>query len=655
MIPIKLNYPAGFEEEFSQNTRWFADFIKKYNSGNESSRQLLLMATDEYYKYLEYLGSISSVVVEAFGGCCAYCNSKKIESILPIHPIDKNRNFPGLVQEARNILPFCNACRNVVQVFDYSSELSVFDGDISFEMLMLRRPNVLVPTAQPSHRYISYNKKTGKIDGLTKEAKKTIRCCALNRIDKIDERIESFQSNSCPYKNESEEKYWYLWVYLKNKVGNFKEHLSFANSLLDYDYLLKLNSGAINVERREVFKEVISPDNIWELVEWEETPLFYSLRNFEFENLRNISGGYIDLYEKKSLGLIGENGVGKSTILNFLSSSIRGTRQHILTGSSDGFIRSGERLSRGKLNGDLDGSSFDNEISVVKQDGDLYHCDVKIEKKLRIAYVNETRVQEKNIESANNWMLGLSEAKFDTVASQIKSILDVEYDSTLFIQNEKVMIYVADGGVKELATWSSGYRSVLSIIYNIYKQFGESYSTSNQVMGFDTLVGVVFIDEIDLHLHPVWKINIIDRLKRVFPDILFIFTTHDPLVLKGCGRGEVLLVSRDKYGNSSITQKLPDISHYNAERILTSRYFGLGNTSSFDNNKYLVDFYDAIKKDDKQSVLTKVSSLKENGLYGSTYREMIAFMCVDKSLALGEEVDINKIVETINNKVSTND
>ena len=650
MIPIKLNYPVGFEEEFSENTRWFADFIKKYNSGNESSRQLLLMATDEYYKYLEYLGSISSVVVEAFGGCCAYCNSKKIESILPIHPIDKNRNFPGLVQEARNILPFCNTCRNVVQVFDYASELPKFDGRISFEMLMLRRPNVLVPTAQPSHRYINYNNKTGKIDGLTKEAKKTIRSCALNRKDKIDERIDSFQSYSCPYKNESQEKYWYLWVCLKNKIGDFEEHLSFANSLADFDTLLELHPEVINVEKRGVLKELIVPIRVWE-----EVPLFYSLISFEFENLRNISNGCIDLYEKKSLGLIGENGVGKSTILNFLSSSMRGTRKHILTGASDGFILGGARVARGKLNGDLDGNSFDNEISVIKQDGDLYHCDGKIERKLRIAYVNETRVQEKNIESANNWMLGLAEDNFDTVASQIKSILDVKYDSTLFRQNDKVMIYVDGGEVKELSTWSSGYRSVLSIVYNIYKQFGESYSTSNQVMGFDKIVGVVFIDEIDLHLHPVWKINIIDRLKRVFPDILFIFTTHDPLVLKGCGKGEVLLVSRDKYGNSSITQKLPDISHYNAERILTSRYFGLGSTSSFDNNKDLVDFYDAIKKDDKQSALTKVSALKENGLYGSTYREMIAFMCVDKSLALGEEVDINKIVETINNKVSTND
>ncbi|WP_188011931.1 ATP-binding cassette domain-containing protein [Vibrio vulnificus] len=336
MIPIKLNYPAGFEEEFSENTRWFADFIKKYNSGNESSRQLLLMATDEYYKYLEYLGSISSVVVEAFGGCCAYCNSKKIESILPIHPIDKNRNFPGLVQEARNILPFCDTCRNVVQVFDYALELPMFDGEISFEMLMLRRPNVLVPTAQPSHRYINYNKKTGKIDGLTKEAKKTIRSCALNRKDKIDERIDYFQSYSCPYENESQEKYWYLWVYLKNKIGDFEEHLSFANSLVDFDILLELHPEVINVEKREVLKELIVPIRIWE-----EVPLFYSLRSFEFENLRNISNGCIDLYEKKSLGLIGENGVGKSTILNFLSSSMRGTRRHILTGASDGFIRGG--------------------------------------------------------------------------------------------------------------------------------------------------------------------------------------------------------------------------------------------------------------------------------------------------------------------------
>lgn len=44
-------------------------------------------------------------------------------------------------------------------------------------------------------------------------------------------------------------------------------------------------------------------------------------------------------------------------------------------------------------------------------------------------------------------------------------------------------------------------------------------------------VGIVLIDEIDLHLHPSWQKDISIRLTEVFPNIQFILTTHSPLVI----------------------------------------------------------------------------------------------------------------------------
>ena len=43
--------------------------------------------------------------------------------------------------------------------------------------------------------------------------------------------------------------------------------------------------------------------------------------------------------------------------------------------------------------------------------------------------------------------------------------------------------------------------------------------------------GIVLIDEIELHMHPSWQRNIIPILKKTFPNIQFIVTTHSPLVL----------------------------------------------------------------------------------------------------------------------------
>ncbi|MBE5965285.1 MAG: ATP-binding cassette domain-containing protein [Lachnospira sp.] len=43
--------------------------------------------------------------------------------------------------------------------------------------------------------------------------------------------------------------------------------------------------------------------------------------------------------------------------------------------------------------------------------------------------------------------------------------------------------------------------------------------------------GVVLIDEVELHMHPSWQRDILKNLKKTFPNIQFIITTHSPIVL----------------------------------------------------------------------------------------------------------------------------
>jgi len=43
--------------------------------------------------------------------------------------------------------------------------------------------------------------------------------------------------------------------------------------------------------------------------------------------------------------------------------------------------------------------------------------------------------------------------------------------------------------------------------------------------------GIVLIDEIDLHLHPLWQRVIVAKLTEVFPNCQFIVSTHSPQVL----------------------------------------------------------------------------------------------------------------------------
>lgn len=52
--------------------------------------------------------------------------------------------------------------------------------------------------------------------------------------------------------------------------------------------------------------------------------------------------------------------------------------------------------------------------------------------------------------------------------------------------------------------------------------------------------GVVLIDELDMHLHPKWQKRIVADLKRTFPCIQFIVTSHSPFIIQSLKSDEVI-------------------------------------------------------------------------------------------------------------------
>lgn len=58
------------------------------------------------------------------------------------------------------------------------------------------------------------------------------------------------------------------------------------------------------------------------------------------------------------------------------------------------------------------------------------------------------------------------------------------------------------------------------------------------------MAGVVLIDEIDLYLHPRWQAGLVEALRKTFPSIQFIATTHSPVVLSGLAPHEVVRVAQ---------------------------------------------------------------------------------------------------------------
>jgi|26BtaG_2_1085354.scaffolds.fasta_scaffold06750_2 predicted ATP-binding protein involved in virulence len=106
--------------------------------------------------------------------------------------------------------------------------------------------------------------------------------------------------------------------------------------------------------------------------------------------------------------------------------------------------------------------------------------------------------------------------------------------------DNRVFIKVAEKKT-ELSELSSGFASLLKIMQSIIA--GYSYFTNETNIA--QVKGVVFIDEIESHLHTKWQAKIIPTLKDLFPNTTFYITTHSAIVISQLQQGEAYELYRD--------------------------------------------------------------------------------------------------------------
>jgi hypothetical protein len=98
-----------------------------------------------------------------------------------------------------------------------------------------------------------------------------------------------------------------------------------------------------------------------------------------------------------------------------------------------------------------------------------------------------------------------------------------------------------------------------------------------------TRSGIILIDEIDAHLHPEWQRKIGFWLKRHFPNIQFIVTTHSPIICQAADKKGLFHLPAP--GSGKEPSQLSDEEYFKIiaakpDKILLSPAFGLENSRS---------------------------------------------------------------------------
>lgn len=103
--------------------------------------------------------------------------------------------------------------------------------------------------------------------------------------------------------------------------------------------------------------------------------------------------------------------------------------------------------------------------------------------------------------------------------------------SNMRIQEQPRLGFVVDkrGQPFYLHQLSDGERGLLALVFDLTRRLAIANPDSDSPIAEG--VGLVLIDEIELHLHPKWQRDVLQRLRDIFKACQFVVTTHSPLVL----------------------------------------------------------------------------------------------------------------------------
>lgn len=150
-------------------------------------------------------------------------------------------------------------------------------------------------------------------------------------------------------------------------------------------------------------------------------------------------------------------------------------------------------------------------------------------------------------------------------------------------RNRQELMFRTGDGVVPLKLLSDGYQIVAAwwgdLLYRI-TDIVEEYDDPLQAQG------LLLIDEIELHLHPVWQRELRDRLTEKLPRFQIVATTHSPLTAQQADEGELFFLNRpDPTAAPKLEPYHGNPRYLLIQQMVTSPAFGLSTAKS----KYVED------------------------------------------------------------------
>ncbi|KIM09585.1 MAG: hypothetical protein KU38_08500, partial [Sulfurovum sp. FS08-3] len=302
---------------------------------------------------------------------------------------------------------------------------------------------------------------------------------------------------------------------------------------------------------------------------------YFSLIDVEIENLG----------DKREIYFVGENGDGKTILLQAIVLALKG-RDKDYTKLAYDYIKE----IKDKMILETKDTQYPSKYHQYKNLKNIF------------AYgINRNKVDEDNFDTSGySGLFDTPQLAYTTffkkpekILSKKSPIVDKFIDKLEDLMDNKLTIdRNSEGelrfkGVDRFNMLSEGYKTTIIWLTDLLSRLMEKQPDIQALKDYEA---IVLIDEVDLYLHPKWKYNFMYKLRTIFPKIQFIVTTHSLVTVLGASEDAVFYkLYRDEEGRTQVSQQIDDISHYTANILMTSPLFDLDSMKvrGFDKNERL--------------------------------------------------------------------
>lgn len=586
---------------------------------------------------------------------CCYCESTlgltgdgQVERFRPRGVQEKDGKYSRdhywyLAADWRNLYLACPVCdRNKADRFPVMGERAR-EGAAYMEVVGLEQPLLLDPCNDDPDLHLAFLD-DGTVAGRTERGRATVELLVLNRqalvVARQHEviRFQNATQRERMDRSNGSEPYTAVWRQLLSAQRN--PGLTSAQNLAASNAQRALQDSRTHVstERGEGL------DNYRAVARYVER---VRIENFGPIHLLELDMNAPGSGQTPCFALLGENGVGKSTVLRAIALALSG----------EDYVRS----LRLRSNNFLPQKSYEGEVrvSIVGQPDVVMtlvrnkpiRFNSSTSSSLVLAY-GATRLlptgrrktkkgrQHAKIDNLfdpflpltdpGGWLSGLDQGRLLDVNEVLASLLPKDQELRL----EKgsggngVQVVIGNDPGRKVSELSDGYQSMLGMAVDIMEVMYGVYDSMKSAQG------IVLIDELGNHFHPAWRLQCVSALRNAFPQVQFIYSTHEPLCLRGLHEGEVAVLMRDRQRQIYALEELPPVDRLRVDQLLSSEHFGLRSTVDPAMEVRIKEYETLMAKaerseDEEQTLKAAIDWLADARYLGATRRERLALQLID--------------------------